>query len=100
MFIICYFELQVPAGGGGGASGDGGGSLWGEEEVDLIRSCAALSAALGLQKSFSTSDISDVDTTNSDLEHARQWASEVSIYYSFFSSKSNITVKSNHTKLH
>lgn len=34
--------------------------LWFEEETDLIRSCAALSSALGLQKSFSTSDISQL----------------------------------------
>ncbi|XP_075222387.1 uncharacterized protein LOC142325022 [Lycorma delicatula] len=31
--------------------------LWFEEENELIRSCAVLSSALGLQKSFSTSDI-------------------------------------------
>ncbi|KAK0183322.1 hypothetical protein PV327_001373 [Microctonus hyperodae] len=31
--------------------------LWFEEETELIRSCGALSSALGLQKSFSTSDI-------------------------------------------
>lgn len=34
--------------------------LWFEEENDLIKSCAALSSALGLQKSFSTSDISNL----------------------------------------
>jgi len=34
--------------------------LWFEEENELIRSCAALSAALGLQRSFSTSDISQL----------------------------------------
>lgn len=34
--------------------------LWFEEETDLIRSCAALSSALGLQKSFSTSDITQL----------------------------------------
>ena len=32
--------------------------LWFEEETELIRSCGALSSALGLQKSFSTSDVS------------------------------------------
>ncbi|CAH1981957.1 unnamed protein product [Acanthoscelides obtectus] len=31
--------------------------LWFEEEAEAIRSCAALSSAAGLQKSFSTSDI-------------------------------------------
>lgn len=32
-------------------------ALWFEEDNDLIRSCAVLSSALGLQKSFSTSDV-------------------------------------------
>ncbi|XP_034948109.1 uncharacterized protein [Chelonus insularis] len=32
-------------------------SLWFEDETELIRSCGALSSALGLQKSFSTSDV-------------------------------------------
>lgn len=36
--------------------------LWFEEENDLIRSCAVLSSALGLQKSFSTSDISQLSS--------------------------------------
>ncbi|XP_039282105.1 uncharacterized protein LOC111056475 [Nilaparvata lugens] len=39
---------------------------WFEEENDLIRSCAALSSALGLQKSFSTSDISQLPAANSN----------------------------------
>lgn len=34
--------------------------LWFEEENDLIKSCAALSSVLGFQKSFSTSDISNL----------------------------------------
>lgn len=34
--------------------------MWFEEGNDLIRSCAALSSALGIQKSFSTSDISQL----------------------------------------
>lgn len=34
--------------------------MWFEESNDLIRSCAALSATLGIQKSFSTSDISQL----------------------------------------
>ncbi|XP_057339647.1 uncharacterized protein LOC130677078 [Microplitis mediator] len=34
--------------------------LWFEEETELIRSCAALSSALGLSKSFSTSDVSQL----------------------------------------
>nr|XP_018913480.1 PREDICTED: uncharacterized protein LOC109041550 [Bemisia tabaci] len=33
---------------------------WCDEENDVIRSCAALSAMLGLQKSFSTSDIAQI----------------------------------------
>ncbi|KAK8390893.1 hypothetical protein O3P69_016926 [Scylla paramamosain] len=71
-------RLQVPSGAGGGGSsvGEGGGTnLWGEEESDLIRSCAALSSALGVQKSFSTSDISGVGVSN-DGELSRTWVSE------------------------
>ncbi|XP_037041652.1 uncharacterized protein LOC119078261 isoform X2 [Bradysia coprophila] len=34
--------------------------MWFEEGNDLIRSCAALSKALGIQKSFSTSDITQL----------------------------------------
>ncbi|XP_018324205.2 uncharacterized protein LOC108736320 [Agrilus planipennis] len=34
--------------------------LWFEEENEIIRNCAALSSAAGLQKSFSTSDISQL----------------------------------------
>lgn len=34
--------------------------LWFEEENDLIRSCGVLSSALGLRKSFSTSDVSQL----------------------------------------
>ncbi|XP_050733966.1 uncharacterized protein LOC127007263 isoform X3 [Eriocheir sinensis] len=69
---------QVPsgAGGGGSSAGEGGGcNLWGEEESDLIRSCAALSSALGVHKSFSTSDISGVGASN-DGELSRTWVSE------------------------
>ena len=52
--------LKVPNDASGGT---GGGCLpsevWCEEETDLnvIKSCSALSTALGLQKSFSTGDI-------------------------------------------
>lgn len=38
-------------------------SAWFEEENELIKSCGALQSALGLSKSFSTSDIADVTTT-------------------------------------
>lgn len=34
--------------------------LWFEEETELIRSCAALSSALGLSKSFSASDVTQL----------------------------------------
>lgn len=34
--------------------------LWFEEENELIRSCGVLSSALGLRKSFSTSDVSQL----------------------------------------
>ncbi|XP_008478416.1 uncharacterized protein LOC103515263 [Diaphorina citri] len=40
---------------------------WFEEENEVIRSCAALSSALGIQKSFSTSDISQLDRTDHGL---------------------------------
>ena len=57
--------LKVPNGGGGGISGarSTDGSNWWEEETDLsvIKSCQALSKALGLQKSFSTGDIVTLD---------------------------------------
>ncbi|XP_071512289.1 uncharacterized protein [Panulirus ornatus] len=62
-------------GGGGGGGGGGGSNLWGEEESDLIRSCAALSSALGVHKSFSTSDISGVGVST-DSELSRTWVSE------------------------
>ncbi|RZF32977.1 hypothetical protein LSTR_LSTR008690 [Laodelphax striatellus] len=50
---------------------------WFEEENDLIRSCAALSSALGLQKSFSTSDISQLPGASAVAVGAalgRSWA--------------------------
>lgn len=36
--------------------------LWFEEETEIIRNCAVLSSAVGLQKSFSTSDISQLSS--------------------------------------
>ena len=39
--------------------------MWFEEGNDLIRSCAALSSALGIQKSFSTSDITQLPCPDS-----------------------------------
>ncbi|KAG0726912.1 hypothetical protein GWK47_004140 [Chionoecetes opilio] len=74
-------RLQVPSGGGGGGSlvdECGSSNLWGEEESDLIRSCAALSSALGVHKSFSTSDISGVEASN-DGELSRTWVSEINL---------------------
>lgn len=65
--------LRVPGAsstvGAGGRSIDGGG--WWEEETDLnvIKSCAALSKALGLQKSFSTGDIVSLDESGSPVHH-------------------------------
>lgn len=74
----------IPGGGGGGGRflrvpgpssmvGAGGrsvdGSGWWQEETDLnvIKSCATLSKALGLQKSFSTGDIVSLDDSGSPL---------------------------------
>ncbi|KAF2346912.1 hypothetical protein FHG87_022332, partial [Trinorchestia longiramus] len=50
--------------------------LWGEEDTDLIRSCGLLSSALGLQKSFSESDIAGA---NGNGDGIRSWASEVNM---------------------
>ncbi|XP_037786822.1 uncharacterized protein LOC119582550 isoform X4 [Penaeus monodon] len=75
-------EVPVGSAGGGGSSagGDGGSTnLWGEEESDLIRSCAALSSALGVHKSFSTSDISGVGATSTEGDLNRTWVSEVNV---------------------
>ncbi|KAL1461722.1 hypothetical protein WDU94_013594 [Cyamophila willieti] len=43
---------------------------WFEEENEVIRSCAALSTALGIQKSFSTSDISQLERVDQGLGRA------------------------------
>lgn len=64
--------LRVPGSssgvGVGARSIDGG---WWEEETDLnvIKSCAALSKALGLQKSFSTGDIVSLDDSGMPIQH-------------------------------
>lgn len=50
--------------------------MWFEEGNDLIRSCAALSSALGIQKSFSTSDITQLP--GPDNEGSNQLRSTVS----------------------
>ncbi|XP_046749605.1 uncharacterized protein LOC124413213 [Diprion similis] len=50
--------------------------LWFEEETELIRSCGALSSALGLQKSFSTSDVFQLP--NPDAGCSRKLRSAVS----------------------
>lgn len=63
--------LKVPNGGGGGGGGISGARStddnWWEEETDLnvIKSCQALSKVLGLQKSFSTGDIVTLDDSPS-----------------------------------
>lgn len=48
--------------------------LWFEEETEIIRNCAVLSSAVGLQKSFSTSDISQLSSPenvpNATIVHA------------------------------
>ncbi|CAD6208695.1 GSCOCG00003505001-RA-CDS [Cotesia congregata] len=44
--------------------------LWFEEETELIRSCAALSSALGLQKSFSASDVSQLPSPEASCPQA------------------------------
>lgn len=43
--------------------------LWFEEETDLIRSCGALSSALGLQKSFSTTDVFQLPSPEASCSH-------------------------------
>ena len=85
----CPPAFQVPGGGGDNNSTTGstvgvgvtfadGGGLWGEEDTELIRSCGALSSALGLQKSFSTSDIVGATGTGDEPSTAlRSWTSEV-----------------------
>ena len=64
--------LRVPGASSGGGGGIGARSIdggWWEEETDLnvIKSCAALSKALGLQKSFSTGDIVSLDDSGSPV---------------------------------
>ncbi|KAJ3667207.1 hypothetical protein Zmor_002607 [Zophobas morio] len=55
--------------------------LWFEEETELIRSCAALSSAVGLQKSFSTSDISQLPSPedSSNVPGLRSAVSELAL---------------------
>ncbi|XP_011313494.1 uncharacterized protein, partial [Fopius arisanus] len=43
--------------------------LWFEEETELIRSCGALSSALGLQKSFSTTDVFQLSSPDGSCPH-------------------------------
>lgn len=56
--LTIYFQYRM--------SQDITNSAWFEEENDLIKSCGALQSALGLSKSFSTSDIADVTNLDSD----------------------------------
>lgn len=64
--------------------------MWLDEGNDLIRSCAQLSSVLGLQKSFSTSDITQLPNTrlygsslghalSSNTSHLRQTISELAL---------------------
>lgn len=55
--------------------------IWFEEESELIRSCAALSSAVGLQKSFSTSDISQLPYPDgvSSIQSLRNAVSEIAL---------------------
>ncbi|KAE9533543.1 hypothetical protein AGLY_009181 [Aphis glycines] len=59
--LIIHHELEITR---SKMSQDITNSVWFEEENDLIKSCGALQSALGLSKSFSTSDIADA--TNMD----------------------------------
>lgn len=54
--------------------------LWFEEENDLIKSCAVLSSALGFQKSFSTSDISNLPSPDeTPMQPLRSAVSELAL---------------------
>ncbi|CAB0016703.1 unnamed protein product [Nesidiocoris tenuis] len=53
--------------------------LWFEEGNEVIKSCAALSSALGLQKSFSTSDISQLSSPTENAEHLRPAVSDIAL---------------------
>jgi len=63
----CSRFLKVPS--VGAAHGSTDGTVWWEEETDfnVIKSCIALSKALGLQKSFSTGDIASLNQTTSGI---------------------------------
>lgn len=53
--------------------------MWFEEGNDLIRSCAALSSALGMQRSFSTSDITQLPCPDTQSNQLRQAVSELAL---------------------
>ncbi|XP_014259165.1 uncharacterized protein LOC106672333 [Cimex lectularius] len=53
--------------------------LWFEEENEVIKSCGALSSALGLQKSFSTSDISQLPSPPGNPDHLRSAVSDIAL---------------------
>lgn len=75
----CSRFLKVPS-GGVAAPGSTDGTAWWEEETDfnVIKSCVALSKALGLQKSFSTGDIASLNP-NALGESARLCVSQVAL---------------------
>lgn len=53
--------------------------MWFEEGNDLIRSCAALSSALGMQRSFSTSDIAQLPSPDTQPNQLRPAVSELAL---------------------
>ncbi|KAF6200276.1 hypothetical protein GE061_006579 [Apolygus lucorum] len=53
--------------------------LWFEEENEVIRSCAAISSALGLQKSFSTSDISQLPSPTEVTDSLKPAVSDIAL---------------------
>ncbi|XP_076618194.1 uncharacterized protein LOC143340295 [Colletes latitarsis] len=55
-------------------------TLWFEEENELIRSCGVLSSALGLRKSFSTSDVSQLPSPDAlDINGLRSAVSALTL---------------------
>lgn len=73
IFLDCFFLFFRPA--------DIPEILWFEEETELIKSCAALSSEVGLQRSFSTSDISQLPSPEefSNVRGLRNVISEITL---------------------
>lgn len=53
--------------------------IWFEDGHDLIRSCGALSLVLGIQKSFSTSDITQISLSDNQNSSIRLYVSELAL---------------------